>query len=59
MDLYLLVKVLQETVAAQSKMIAALKEGNAIQAKLIDAQSCQIKNLETEIALLKNRKNSK
>jgi len=58
MDLYLLVKVLQETVAAQSKMIAALKEGNAIQAKLIDAQSCQIKNLETEIALLKNRKNS-
>jgi len=39
-------------------MITALKEGIAIQAKLIDAQSCQIKNLETEIAILKNKKNS-
>lgn len=58
MDLHLLIKVLQETVAAQSKMITALKEGIAIQAKLIDAQSCQIKNLETEIAILKNKKNS-
>ena len=55
MDLHLLVKVLQETVAAQSKMIVALKEGmalqqesNAIQAKLIDAQNNQIKNLEAE-----------
>jgi transposase/uncharacterized coiled-coil protein SlyX len=58
MDLHLLIEVLQETVAAQSKMITALKEGIAIQAKLIDAQSCQIKNLETEIAILKNKKNS-
>jgi transposase len=72
MDLDLLVKVLQETVAAQSKMIVALKksielqkesielqkESNAIQANLIDAQNIQIKNLEAEVALLKNRKNS-
>lgn len=58
MDLHLLIKVLQETVTAQSKMIAALKESNAIQARLIEAQGCQIKNLETEIALLKNKKNS-
>ncbi len=58
MDLHLLIKVLQETVSAQSKMIAALKDGYAITDKLIEAQSCQIKNLETEIALLKNKKNS-
>jgi len=65
MDLHLLVKVLQETVAAQSKMIVALKEGmalqkesNAIQAKLIDAQNNQIKNLEAEVVLLKKIKNS-
>ena len=65
MDLDLLVKVLQETVAAQSKMIVALKksidlqkESNAIQTNLIDAQNIQIKNLEAEVTLLKNRKNS-
>ncbi len=65
MDLDLLVEVLQETITAQSKMIVALKksidlqkESNAIQTNLIDAQNIQIKNLETEIALLKNRKNS-
>lgn len=58
MDLHLLIKVLQETVSAQSKMIAALKEGYALKDKLIEAQSCQIKNLEKEIALLKNKKNS-
>jgi hypothetical protein len=51
MDLHLLIKVLPETVNTQSKMIAALKESNAIQAKLIEAKSHQIKNLETEIAL--------
>lgn len=65
MDLDLLVKVLQETVAAQSKMIVALKKGmdlqkesNAMQSNLINAQNIQIKNLEAEVALLKNIKNS-
>ena len=65
MDLDLLVKVLQETVAAQSKMIVALKKGmdlqkesNAMQSILINAQNIQIKNLEAEVALLKNIKNS-
>jgi transposase len=65
MDVHLLVKILQETVATQSKMIAALKQSNAIQvksnaiqARLIEVQTDQIKDLETEIALLKNKKNS-
>ena len=65
MDLHLLIKVLQETVGAQSKMIVALKKGmdlqkesNAMQSNLIDAQNIQIKNLEAENALLRQIKNS-
>jgi len=58
MDLQILIEVLHETVNTQSKMIAALEESNAIQAKLIEAQNRQIKYLEETIALLKNKKNS-
>ena len=67
-----LIKTLQETVTAQAKLIGALQENEATQANLIgalqqsnatqylmiDTLKAQVKNLATEISLLKNKKNS-
>ena len=79
MDLVILTKTLQETVATQSKLIVALGESNTTrmqmidiqmemiggqvqlidgQAQLIETLNAKIKNLEKEIAILKNKKNS-
>lgn len=58
LDFLILIKTLQETVAAQSKLIVALRESNATQALMIDTLNAKVKNLEEEIALLKNKKNS-
>ena len=72
MDFLILIKTLQETVAAQAELIGALQENKVTQAKLIgalhdshatqnlmiDTLNAQVKNLETEISLLKNKKNS-
>ena len=71
LDFLILIKTLQETVTAQAKLIGALQENKATQANLIgalqqsnathnlmiDTLKAQVKNLETEISLLKNKKN--
>jgi transposase len=72
LDFLILIKTLQQTVTTQAKLIVALQENKATQAQLIDAfkkshanqnqmidaLNVQVKNLETEISLLKNKKNS-
>jgi transposase len=72
LDFLILIKTLQETLTAQAKLIVALRENKVTQAQLInafqeshatqnqiiDALNVQVKNLETEISLLKNKKNS-
>lgn len=72
LDFLILIKTLQETVTAQAKLIGALQENKVTQANLIgalqesnatqnlmlDTLKAQVKNLETEISLLKNKKNS-
>ena len=58
LDFLILIKTLQETIATQAKLIVALRESTATQALMIDTLNAKVKNLEAEIALLKNKKNS-
>jgi len=72
LDFLILIRTLQQTVTTQAKLIVALQENKFTQGQLIDglqqshttqnlmidALNTQIKNLETEINLLKNKKNS-
>ena len=72
MDFLILIRTLQQTVTTQAKLIVALQENKFTQGQLIDglqqshttqnlmidALNTQIKNLGTEINLLKNKKNS-
>lgn len=58
LDIHLLVQTLYETVAAQAKMIAGLKALNEAQATMIITLNQQVSILQTELAVLKNKKNS-
>lgn len=58
LDIHLLVQTLYETVAAQAKMIEGLKALNEAQATMIITLNQQVSILQTELAVLKNKKNS-
>jgi len=58
LDLQILIQTLYETVAAQAKMIEALKATVDAQATMIIALNQQLSIVETELAVLKNKKNS-